>query len=337
MMKKVLALVLTLAVVQVQLTACGSGQTTQEKQENTVQSSQQTQIEKSESQVQSQQQQVKESQSEKTESQSEKSESQVQSQQQQVKESQSQGMPTISEKVLVDEAGVKITAKQLDFDNIFGPEVKLLIENNSGKNLTFQARDVSINGYMVEPVMSQDVLSGKKVNDDMMFMSSDLESSGITDIANIEVQFHIFDTDSWEDYLNTDKIQIDTSLAGEFKQTKNDSGLLAYEGNDIKIRVIELTEDSLFGPSIQISVENSGNRNVTVQVGSMSVNGFMVDPICSCEVGAGKNAVSDITIMTQDLEDNAITSIDDVEVSFHIFDTDSWDTIVDTDAVNVTF
>ena len=208
MMKKVLALVLTLAVVQVQLTACGSGQTTQEKQENTVQSSQQTQIEKSESQVQSQQQQVKESQSEKTESQSEKSESQVQSQQQQVKESQSQGMPTISKKVLVDEAGVKITAKQLDFDNIFGPEVKLLIENNSGKNLTFQARDVSINGYMVEPVMSQDVLSGKKVNDDMMFMSSDLESSGITDIANIEVQFHIFDTDSWDTIVDTDAVNV---------------------------------------------------------------------------------------------------------------------------------
>ena len=48
---------------------------------------------------------------------------------------------TINETVLVDESGVKITAKSLEIDEIFGPEIKLLIENNSGKDLTFQCRN----------------------------------------------------------------------------------------------------------------------------------------------------------------------------------------------------
>ena len=69
---------------------------------------------------------------------------------------------TIEEAVLVDDAGVKITAKSLESEELFGAEVKLLIENNSGKDLTFQCRNVSVNGYMVETMFSADVVNGKK-------------------------------------------------------------------------------------------------------------------------------------------------------------------------------
>jgi len=82
---------------------------------------------------------------------------------------------TIEEMVLVDEAGVKITAKSLEADNLFGADLKLLIENNSGKNLTFQCRNSSVNGYMVETLRSVDVADGKKANDTLTFSSSDLE------------------------------------------------------------------------------------------------------------------------------------------------------------------
>ena len=53
---------------------------------------------------------------------------------------------TISETVLLDESGVKITAKSLSEDELFGTELKLMIENNSGKDLTFQCRNYSVNG-----------------------------------------------------------------------------------------------------------------------------------------------------------------------------------------------
>ena len=58
---------------------------------------------------------------------------------------------SINETVLVDEAGIKITAKSFDPNGFWGPEVKLLIENNSGTDLTFQARNASVNGYMTKP------------------------------------------------------------------------------------------------------------------------------------------------------------------------------------------
>ena len=86
---------------------------------------------------------------------------------------------TINETILVDDAGVKITAKSLDVDGLFGPEIKLLIENNSGEDLTFQSRNASVNGYMVETMMSVDVTNGKKANDTLIFLDYDLKASGM--------------------------------------------------------------------------------------------------------------------------------------------------------------
>lgn len=243
---------------------------------------------------------------------------------------------TISEAVLVDEAGVKITAKSLDLDNLFGPELKLLFENNSGKDLTFQCRDVSVNGYMITDMMSVDVVNGKKANDGVTFMSSDLEECGITEIADIELSFYVFDAD-WEDYLETDLIQIKTSIADTYNYTFDDSGEVAYNADGIKIVVKGLKKDSILGPGIVVFIENTSDENVTVQTRDVSINGFMVEPMFSTDVIAGKRAIDDITFLTSELEDNEITKIESTELSFHIFDSESWDTIADTETVTINF
>lgn len=245
---------------------------------------------------------------------------------------------TIEETVLLDEEGVKITAKGLDTKALFGPEIKLLLENESGKNLTVQCRNLSVNGYMIEPMMSVDVVSGKKANDTLTLMESALNLCGIKTLADLEFSFHIFETDSFDTYMDTDRITLKTSAAEGYHYTFDDSGDVAYEGNDIKIVIKGLTEnDSIFGPSIIVYIENNSGRDVTVQTRDVSVNGFMVDPIFSCDVCAGKHAVSSITFLDSELEDNDIEEITDTELSFHVYDFDAWDTVVDTDVVRITF
>ena len=245
---------------------------------------------------------------------------------------------TITETVLVDESGIKITAKDLDADGLFGPELKLLIENNSGKDLTVQSRSVSVNGYMVETMLSADVVNGKKANDSLTFLQSDLEACGIETIADMEFSFHIFTTSDWETYLDTPMIQLKTSAAETYQYTFDDSGDVAYEGNGLKIVVKGLSEDdSLLGPGIVVYIANSGKESVTVQTRDVSINGFMVDAIFSSEVAGGKHAVDSITFLSSALEDNGITDIQSVELSFHVFKTDNWDTIVDTEVVTINF
>lgn len=245
---------------------------------------------------------------------------------------------TIAETVLLEEAGVKITAKSLSFDNLFGPSIKLLIENNSGKNLTFQARNVSVNGYMIGDMLSADVADGKKANDTLTLMESDLELCGIETIADIELSFHIFTTDDWDTYLDTPQIQLKTSAANTYEYKFDDSGDLAYNKDGIKIVIKGLAKDSsIFGPSIVVYIENTGKKNITVQTRDVSINGFMVDPLFSADALSGKRAISTITFMESELEENDITEIEDVELSFHVFDADSWDTIKDTDPITISY
>lgn len=245
---------------------------------------------------------------------------------------------TIEEAVLVDDQGIKITAKRLENESLFGPEIKLLIENNSGKDLTFQCRNASVNGYMVETMMSVDVVNGKKANDSLTFMESDFDICGIDAIADIEFSFHIFDMSDWETYLDTDPIQIKTSIADSFTYSYDDSGNLVHEDNGVKIVVKGIMpDDSLFGPGIVVYIENAGDRDITVQARDVSIDGFMVDAIFSSDVMQGKRTVDTITFMQSQLDENEITSIENVELSFHIIGLDNWQTIFDTELINLTF
>jgi len=245
--------------------------------------------------------------------------------------------PAISETVLVDEAGVKITAKSLNADDLFGPEIKLLIENNTEQNLTFQCRNASVNGYMVETMMSVDVVGGKKANDSLTFMGSDLEECGIETIADMAFAFSVFDSETWEDYMETEQIQLRTSVADTYEYVYDDSGDVAYEGNGVKIVVKGLKEDEIWGPGIVVYIANTGSENITIQSRDVSINGFMVDALFSSDVLEGKHAIDTITFLSSDLEENEITEIESIELSFCIFDFDSWETIVDTDVVKIDF
>ena len=245
---------------------------------------------------------------------------------------------TISEIVLVDEADVKITAKSLEMDEFMGPEVKLLIENNSGKDLTFQCGYAAVNGYMVDTTMSVDVANGKKANDGLTLMKSGLEDCGIDTIADMEIAFHIFETSNFETYLDTEAVQIKTSIADTYEYTYDDSGEVAYEGEGVKIVIKGISEDaSILGPGMVVYIENTGNKDVTVQTNDVSVNGYMIDTVFSSDVIEGKRAVDAITFLKSDLEENGITDIKDVELSFHIMEKGEWGTGVDTDAIKITF
>lgn len=244
---------------------------------------------------------------------------------------------TVEQTVLVDQDGVVITATGMD-ESIFGPELKLLIENNSDTNLTFQVRNASVNGYMADTMMSEDVAAGKKSNTEITFTTKGLKECGIDTFANMEFSFHIFTTDGWDDYLDTDVVTVETSAASTYTQTIDDSGEVLYDSDGIKIVGKGLSSnDSIFGPGLIIYIENNSDKNRTVQVRDTSVNGFMIDTIMSQDVVTGKKAITAVTFLSSSLEDNAITDITSVETSFHIFDTDDWSDEIDTEPVTINF
>ncbi len=108
----------------------------------------------------------------------------------------------------MDQDNIKITLKSFDFDGVFGSSLQVLVENNSEEPVTVQTRDSSINGLMVESMFSCDVVPGKKANDSITFMESDLEHARIRAIQNIEFKFHIFESYGWDTILDTPMIEV---------------------------------------------------------------------------------------------------------------------------------
>jgi hypothetical protein len=244
----------------------------------------------------------------------------------------------VDEQVVLDRDGIKVTVKSLALDGIWGPSLKVHVENHRDNSVTIQVRDLAINGVMVESIFSCDVAAGKQANDEITFMSSALKTAGIEIIKEIEFKFHVFDAESWETIFDSDPIIITTSADESYVQEYDDSGFLALDQNGFKIVIKYLdSEESFWGADIYVYIENNSDTDATIQIRDMSVNGFMIEPIFSCEVLAEKKAYDTITFLESDLTDNEITSIDELEFRFHIFDTGSWDTIFDSDMIKVTF
>jgi hypothetical protein len=244
---------------------------------------------------------------------------------------------TIEEQVLYDENDIKITAKGIE-DGWLGTELKLLIENNSAKSITVQARNANVNGYMVDTMMSADVAAGKKANDSLTFETSGLKECGIENIATMEFYFYIFDAETWDEIVSTDVITVETSIADSYVQTYDDSGEVLVDTAGVKIIGKGLSVDDLFwGPGVILYIENNTDKDITVQVRDVSANGFMVDSTMSEDVVSGKKAMSAVQFYSSDLEENSIEDITDVELYFHIFDEDSWDTVFDSDVITISF
>ena len=244
---------------------------------------------------------------------------------------------TVDEMVVVDQDSIKVTIKGMGED-FWGPQLKLLIENNSDQSLVFQVRDASVNGFMTDTMISEDVAPGKKANSDITFSAGALEECGITTFAEMEFKFHIFTSDKWDTYLDTDVIRVETSAYGSHEQTIDDSGEVFYDKDGIKIIGKGIsTEDSIFGPGLIMYIENNSGKDFTVQARDTSINGFLMDPIMSTDVIDGKKAITALTFMSSELEENGITDITSVETSFHVFESNGWDTIVDTEPITINF
>jgi len=225
---------------------------------------------------------------------------------------------TIEAFVLLDESGVKITAKGLDTSKR-NPELKILIENQSDKNLTVQALDTSINGYMVDNALSVDVLAGKKANATIPFLGADLKNAGIEQIAEIELAFDIFDTESWDSYVRSKPLVIKTSLAENYNFLFDDSGALIYNEKGVKIvaKDYSYNTDGL-KTGVRLYIENNTDHNIIVQSSDVSVNGFMIDPVLSPEITKNKHAIADMEFYEDELEENEIVDFDEIELRFAI-------------------
>lgn len=237
---------------------------------------------------------------------------------------------TIENAILLEQDGLVITAKELVDDSIWGMGVKVLVENNSEKNLGVQCSSLIVNNYMITDLFSCSVAAGKKSNETIYLSSLSLEAAGINTISDIVVSFHVFNSDNYDTLFDTDEIEIQTSAYGTVEQPAMDDGKELFNQDGIRIIGRYVEEGSFWGAGVLLFIENNYGENIIVQCDNMSINGFMVMPYFSCSVNNGRMALSNIIILSSDLEENDIESVEDIELVFKIINPNTYQTIVET-------
>lgn len=240
----------------------------------------------------------------------------------------------ISEQVLLEYEGLKITAKEIVTDSIWGEGLKLLIENDSEKSLGVGCNALIINDYMITDLFSSTIAAGKKSNENMYFSSSQLEAAGINNVGKIEVYFRIYDTESYQTMYDADCVTIQTSEYENLDTTAEIDGTELLNRDGVRIVGKYVDENSFWGAAVLLYIENNTGRNIGVSCDDMSINGFMVTPYFSSIVYDTKMSIDNITIMSSDLEENEIDKISDIELKFRVYDSDSYTTIFETDPIN---
>ncbi|MCM1089235.1 MAG: hypothetical protein NC413_00160 [Muribaculum sp.] len=250
-----------------------------------------------------------------------------------VTEDSSSGTVTIDEQVLVEQDGITITATEYSTDSIWGDGIKLLLENNSDKDIGVNCKALIVNDYMISDLFSSSIAAGKKANETMYLSNSQLKAAGIENVGKIEIYFHVYDSSTYHSVFDTECVTIQTSEYANMDTALNDEGMELYNQDGIRIVGKTVDENSFWGTAILLYCENSSGKNVGISVDDMSINGFMMTPFFSTTVYDGKKSLDDITVFSSDLEENGIETIEDVELKFHIYDADSYSTIADTEPI----
>lgn len=243
---------------------------------------------------------------------------------------------TLPETVLFDQDGIRITATGLSTDSLFGPELNLLVENDSTQNIVVQPNYCMVNGYMMDGLLSADVAAGKKANDSLDFLSNVLARCGIETITDIELDLVISNGDSWQTLYETGPVTLQTSAAGQYTQVYDDSGEEIYNQNGIRV-VAKSVNDDLFGMGIKFYLENNTDQAVVVNTDNVSVNGYMMTDLFYADLAPQSHAVETLTLLGSELEDNNIDTITEAELSLRITDADYYQTIDETAPITLHF
>lgn len=243
---------------------------------------------------------------------------------------------TLPETVLYDQNGIRITATGLTTDSLLGPELNLLVENDSTQNILVQPDYCMVNGYMMDGLLSTDVAAGKKANDSVDFLRNVLARCGIETITDFELALVISDGDTWQTLYETGPVTLQTSAAGTYTQTYDDSGEEIYNQNGIRV-VAKSVDDDLFGKGIRFYLENNTDAAVVVNAENVSVNGYMMTDLFYSDLAPHSHALDSLTLLSSELEENNIDAITDAELSLRITDADSYQTLDTTAPITLHF
>lgn len=233
----------------------------------------------------------------------------------------------VSEGVLYESENVRITFTGEE-ESYGDYDLKLKIENLTDKKITVSAENISIGKAMVEGYLYAEISAGKTANEEMSFYEEDLKINNIDKLGTVECSFIIRDSDTYETIEESGYVSLKLRDVSDYKRNE---GKVVCDADGIKVTYVGIIEDEFFGNYIMFEVENTTGKDVTVSAEDVSVDDVMTDGFLYVDVRDGMYANTDMSFF-DDVDVNAVSSM---EFIIEAYDSDTYDTIVETDPITV--
>lgn len=227
-----------------------------------------------------------------------------------------------------DECAIEIS--EIDPDGTLGYTLKAKMENKSAdKTYMFAVENASINGVECEPFFATEITAGKKANEEITFYGSEMEQHDIGTYTDIAVHFRVYDSDDW----NADAVADETihvypygeERAKKFVRENQPNDQVLVDNENVSVIVTGYEENDTSDYLVNLFLVNKTDREMSFSFDDVSVNGYMMDPLFIADVSAGNCRFSSIQFYDSDLESNDISSVEEIEGNFRVYDKENWD------------
>lgn len=152
-----------------------------------------------------------------------------------------EAMGTITETILYDANGIKVTATALE-QTINGGCFHVTVENTTQQPICLATDDLIVNGLTVTDGFSLEAAATSTTSGSIDVSYRSMDNANITNIAYIECpDVRIFETIEFVTLAVT-SFRIETSIAADYTQLYPETGSEIYNKNGVVVQILGLTE-----------------------------------------------------------------------------------------------
>jgi len=233
--------------------------------------------------------------------------------------------------VIIDDDICTMKITEIDPNGDWGFTFKVYCENKTNHAVGFYIDYASVNGYMCDPYWGTELPAGKKENGSFEFSHSTLRDLGVTSLDELELGLRILNADDWSADPFVDDVYTiyPTGLAASdvvyADRTHMPDEVVCVDDDNCTFVILSVDADGDWGYTLKCYLENKTDSMMQFYWDDVAVNGFMVDPYWGHSVAAGKRCYSEISFSQSQLDENSITTIDEIEFNLRVSNEDDWD------------
>ena len=238
--------------------------------------------------------------------------------------------PSLPAVDLVPREDCSFTVTGTELNEHLGLQIHVLCENNSDRPLMFSWGNVSVCGFMYDPLWAVEVAPGKKANSTIGIDTYALEKIGINSVEEISFTLTVRDS---EEFMDPPIVEENYSLYPTGKNAETvklpqyrhrDYETVIVDNEDLTFIIYEVDDELEDYYTLHCYAANRTDKDILLFWEDVSVNGFMVNPYWSVSIARGKQAYSEIIFFRSDLAKQDIEVVQNIEFRLQASDNNDW-------------